>query len=148
MKIYLGSDHAGKKLRKTILEHLKAKSIEVVDCGTEEEVANYATEGIKVAENVMTDKGSFGIIVCGTGIGISIAANKVRGIRAAAINNVEIAKVARHHNNLNILALGERVISPELALEIIDAFLEEGYEGGRHNNRINSINDYEESCSC
>lgn len=149
MKIFIGSDHAGKKLRKIIIEHLKKRNdIELIDCGTDREVANYATEGIKVAENVAMKCGSFGIVVCGTGIGITIAANKVKGIRAANVSTVEMAQLSRQHNDSNVLGLGERFIQKEVALEIVDVFLNTEFENGRHLNRVDTIFDYEDSCNC
>ncbi|MGL4588673.1 MAG: ribose 5-phosphate isomerase B [Mycoplasmatales bacterium] len=147
MKIAVGSDHAGCALRKEIANHLAQKGYEVKDLGTNKDVANYAVEGIKVAENVSMGNADLGIVVCGTGIGISIAANKVKGVRCALVDTVELAKLAREHNNANILALGARVIEKESALAITDAFLETAFEAGRHLDRVDTISDYEESCT-
>ncbi len=146
MKLVIGSDHAGKDLREEVVSYLEQKGYEVQDCGTFRETANYAVEGIKVAENISMGKGDFGIIICGTGIGISIAANKVRGIRAALCNEVEFAKLSREHNNANVLSMGARFIDAEKAFEIVDTFLTTEFEGGRHLDRIDTIADYEESC--
>ncbi len=146
MKLIVGSDHAAIDMRNDVVEYLKAKNYDVEDLGTFREKANYAVEGIKVAENISMGKADFGIILCGTGIGISIAANKVRKVRAALCHNVEYAKLSREHNNANILALGARFTETEEALKIIDAFLETEFEGGRHLDRIDTISDYEESC--
>lgn len=146
MKLVIGSDHAGKDLRAEVVSYLEQKGYEVQDCGTFRETANYAVEGIKVAENISMGKGDFGIIICGTGIGISIAANKVRGIRAALCNEVEFAKLSREHNNANVLSMGARFIDTEKAFEIVDTFLTTEFEGGRHLDRIDTIADYEESC--
>ncbi len=146
MKLVIGSDHAGKELRAEVVNYLEQKGYEVQDCGTFRETANYAVEGIKVAENISMGKGDFGIIICGTGIGISIAANKVRGIRAALCNEVEFAKLSREHNNANILSMGARFIDTQKAYEIVDTFLTTKFEGGRHLDRIDTIADYEESC--
>lgn len=146
MKLVIGSDHAGKDLREEVVSYLEQKGYEVQDCGTFRETANYAVEGIKVAENISMGKGDFGIIICGTGIGISIAANKVRGIRAALCNEVEFAKLSREHNNANVLSMGARFIDTEKAFEIVDTFLATEFEGGRHLDRIDTIADYEESC--
>ncbi len=146
MKLVIGSDHAGKELRAEVVNYLQQKGHEVQDCGTFREKANYAVEGIKVAENISMGKGEFGIIICGTGIGISIAANKVRGIRAALCNEVEFAKLSREHNDANILSMGARFIDSEKAFAIVDTFLTTSFEGGRHLDRIDTITDYEESC--
>ncbi len=147
MKLIIGSDHAGTELREEVVEYLKEKNYEVEDIGTFREKANYAVEGIKVAENVSMGKAEQGIIICGTGIGISIAANKVKKIRAALCNNVEFAKLAREHNDANILSMGARFISKEEAFEIVDTFLTTDFEGGRHLDRVDTISDYEESCA-
>lgn len=146
MKLVIGSDHTGIDLRTKVVNHLQELGHEVTDCGTFREKANYAVEGIKVAENISMGQGDLGIIICGTGIGISIAANKVRGIRAALCNEVEFAKLAREHNNANIVAIGARFTEEEKAIEIIDTFLNTEFEGGRHLDRIDTIADYEDSC--
>lgn len=146
MKIAIASDHAGLELRPAIIKHLEAQGHEVLDLGTHKEKGNYALEGIKVGETVSLGNAECGIIICGTGIGISIAANKVRGIRAAICNEVSLAKITREHNNSNVLAIGARLVSEQEALEIVDAFLTTDFEGGRHLDRIDVISDYEESC--
>lgn len=146
MKLVIGSDHAGTELRAKVVKNLETQGHEVIDCGTFREKANYAVEGIKVAENISMGKGDFGIIICGTGIGISIAANKVRGIRAALCNEVEFAKLSREHNNANIVSMGARFIDESKAMDIVDTFLSTEFEGGRHLDRIDTITDYEESC--
>lgn len=146
MKIAIASDHAGLELRPAVIKHLEENGIEVLDLGTHKEKGNYALEGIKVGETVSLGNADYGIIICGTGIGISIAANKVRGIRAAVCNDESIAKITREHNNSNVLALGARLVSIEDALKIVDTFLSTEFEGGRHLDRIDTISDYEESC--
>ncbi len=146
MKLIIGSDHAGKEMREVMFNHLKEQGYDVEDLGSFRDKANYAVEGIKVAENISMGKADFGIILCGTGIGISIAANKVRKVRAALCNSVEYAELAREHNNANVLALGARFLSEDEAKAIIDAFLTTEFEGGRHLDRIDTISDYEESC--
>ncbi len=146
MKIAIASDHAALELRPAVVEYLKDLGHEVIDLGTHKEKGNYALEGIKVGETVSLGQADYGIIICGTGIGISIAANKVRGIRAAVCNDVSLAKITREHNNTNVLALGARLISEEDAFAIIKTFLETEFEGGRHLDRIDVISDYEESC--
>lgn len=146
MKIAIASDHAALELRPAVVKYLEEKGHEVLDLGTHKEKGNYALEGIKVGETVSLGNAERGIIICGTGIGISIAANKVRGIRAALCNEVEFAKLAREHNNANVLAMGARFIDQETAFAIVDTFLETEFEGGRHLDRIDVISDYEESC--
>ncbi len=146
MRVAVGSDHAGIELRGKIVEHLKSKNYDVSDCGTFKETANYAVEGIKVAETIAVGQADFGVIICGSGIGISIAANKVRGIRAAIGYNKEVAALAKMHNDANILSIGARFVSIEEALEILDAYLDAEFEAGRHEDRIHTISDYEESC--
>ncbi|MFV0288520.1 MAG: ribose 5-phosphate isomerase B [Mycoplasmatales bacterium] len=148
MKIIIGSDHAGKEQRLKLIEFLKEKNYEIEDCGTHKEEANYVTEGIKVAENIAMGNGDLGIIICGTGIGISIAANKVNGIRCAVLANEEMAKYAKMHNDANVIALGGRTIDYETNVKIIEQFLAVKFEGGRHKSRILSIQDYEKSCIC
>lgn len=148
MKIIIGSDHAAIELRSEVKKHLEAKGHEVEDCGTFKEKANYATEGIKVAENIAQENGDLGIVMCGSGIGISMAANKVRKVRCALLANKEMAPLAKQHNNANVIALGARINSVEDNLEIIDEFLKAEFEGGRHEARILSLEDYEEGCLC
>lgn len=146
MKIVLGSDHAGKELRLELVNYLTEIGHEITDCGTHQATANYANEGIRVAENVSQGNHEIGIVICGSGIGISIAANKVRGIRCAMGYNKEVAGLARVHNNANILALGARFVTVDEAKEIVNAYLDAEFEGGRHEDRIHTISDYEESC--
>ncbi|MEG0004957.1 MAG: ribose 5-phosphate isomerase B [Clostridium sp.] len=144
MKIALGSDHGGFNLKKLIIEHLESKGIEFEDLGCHSlESCDYPVYGYKVAKAVANKEFDFGILVCGTGIGISIAANKVPGIRAAHCTDSFTARATRQHNNSNILALGERITGPSIALDIVDAFLETSFEGGRHEKRVNMIDDIE-----
>ncbi|MEF9934894.1 MAG: ribose 5-phosphate isomerase B [Clostridium sp.] len=144
MKIALGSDHGGFNLKKLIIEHLESKGIEYEDLGCHSlESCDYPVYGHKVAKAVANKEFDFGILVCGTGIGISIAANKVPGIRAAHCTDSFTARATRQHNNSNILALGERITGPSIALDIVDAFLETSFEGGRHEKRVNMIDDIE-----
>lgn len=143
MKIVLAADHGGFELKEIIKEYL-AKDHEIVDLGTyNEESVNYPDYGIKAGEAVASKQADRGIIFCGTGIGISIAANKVQGIRAALCQNVQYAKLSREHNNANILALGGRFLNPAEAKEIVDAWLTTKFAGGRHQTRINIITEYE-----
>ena len=141
MKIAVGSDHGGIHLKNHIREYLTAKGIEVLDCGTyTEESTDYPDYAAKVCQAINTGEVERGILVCGTGIGISITANKVKGIRAALCHDVFSAKATREHNDANILAMGARVIGPGLALEIVKAFLETEFSGDeRHIRRIAMI---------
>ncbi|MDY4518426.1 MAG: ribose 5-phosphate isomerase B [Candidatus Spyradocola sp.] len=140
MMIALGSDHAAYKLKLAIAEHLKEKGIEFEDLGCYgTESVNYPEYGQKVAEAVAAGKYEYGIVVCGTGIGISLAANKVPGIRCAVCSDTYSAKYTRLHNDANMLAMGERVVGQGLAMEIVDTFLSTGFEGGRHAKRVDMI---------
>ncbi|MCD3350908.1 ribose 5-phosphate isomerase B [Clostridium botulinum D/C] len=144
MKIAIGSDHGGVNLKKDVIKHLQDKGIEVKDFGTyTEESCDYPEYGQKVAEEVVAKNYDFGIVICGTGIGISISANKVPGARAALCHDTFSAHATREHNNANILALGARVTGPGLALDIVDAFLGAKFEGGRHERRIDKITEIE-----
>lgn len=144
MKIALGSDHAGLSLKIIIMKHLEEKGIEIKDFGTyTQDSCDYPDYAYKVATEVAEKNFDFGILVCGTGIGISIAANKVKGIRAANCADTFSAHACREHNNANIIALGERIVGPGLAIDIVDTFLKASFEGGRHEKRINKITDME-----
>ncbi|MHB8231407.1 MAG: ribose 5-phosphate isomerase B [bacterium] len=144
--IFLGSDHAGFELKESIKKHLNEKGIEYLDAGTDSlKSVDYPDYALKVAEKVKinNDKNSFGILVCGTGIGMSIAANKVAGIRAALIHDEYTAELAKAHNNANIVTLGGRTTTPTEAARYIDKFMSSKYEDGRHENRIAKINSIE-----
>lgn len=144
MRIAIGSDHGGFRLKGEVIEHLKLKGIEIKDFGTlTESSCDYADYAIQVAEAVVTKQFDFGILICGTGIGISITANKVPGIRAAVCADTFSAHATRQHNDANILAMGERVVGTGLALDIVDTFLSAEFEGGRHVARIGKIADIE-----
>lgn len=144
MKIAIGSDHGGLRLKKEIIKHLEKKNIEVKDYGTyTEDSCDYPDFAEKVGEAVVAKEHDYGILVCGTGIGISISANKIPGVRAALCSDTFSAHATREHNNANILALGERVVGTGLALDIVDAFLGSTFEGGRHENRVNKIMEIE-----
>ncbi len=148
-KIFIGNDHAGKDLKDFLINFLKEnyKEIEVINLGTDSyESCDYPDYAKKVSLNVLKDEDSIGILICGTGIGMSIAANKIRGIRAALCYNSTAAKLARQHNNANILCLGQRIIGFELAKDIVDTFIKTEFEGNRHLNRIIKINQIEEEC--
>lgn len=144
MKIALGSDHAGLELKKEIIKHLEGKHIECKDFGTyTEESCDYPDYAKEVANQVADKNYDLGILVCGTGIGISIAANKVQGIRAALCSDTFSAHSCREHNNANILALGARVVGAGLALDIVDTFISSEFQAGRHQKRIDKISDIE-----
>lgn len=139
MKVALGADHGGFELKEAIKKHLTEKGYEIIDFGTDStESVDYAYFGEKVGEYVVKEN-ILGILCCGTGIGISLAANKVNGVRAACCSDYFSAKMTRAHNNANILALGGRVVGAGLALEIVDVFLNTEFEGGRHQRRIDQI---------
>lgn len=145
MKIALGNDHAGLPLKKEIMKHLSEKGIELKDFGTyTEDSCDYADFALKVAEAVVAKEFDFGILICGTGIGISISANKVAGIRAALCSDTFSAHACREHNDANILALGQRVIGVGLALDIVDIFIKSEFLAGRHQRRINKITQIEQ----
>lgn len=143
--IALGSDHAGFHLKEEIKNHLDKRGIEYKDFGSySAERANYAEHAEQVANAVVNGECERGILICGTGIGISIAANKVNGIRAAACSDYYSAIMSRRHNDSNILALGARVVGLGLATTIIDGWLDEEFEGDRHRERIEYISEIEE----
>ena len=140
MKIALGADHGGYCLKTAIINYLIEKGIEYTDFGCfSEESVDYAVYAKKVADAVSCGEYDKGILCCGTGIGISIAANKVKGIRAAVVTNEFCAEMTRRHNDANILAMGGRVITPEQAVKFTDIFLNTEFEGGRHERRIAQI---------
>ena len=140
MKIAIGCDHVGFELKGKVIEHLKEKGIEVVDFGTNStERTDYPIYGKAVGEAVASGECDKGILICGTGVGISLAANKVKGIRAALCTDAYMAKYTRLHNDANVLCLGGRVIGPGVAEEIVDIFLNTEFEGGRHQRRVDLI---------
>ena len=141
MKIAVGSDHGGFALKEAVKKHLEAKGIEVEDFGCySTESVDYAVYGAKVAHCVADGKADYGVLVCSTGIGISIAANKVKGIRCCACSDCYSAKMSRAHNDANMLALGARVVGTELGRMIAQTFLTSEFEGGRHQRRIDLLN--------
>lgn len=140
MKIALGCDHGGLNLKNEIATFLKSEGIEIKDFGTYTEAScDYADITLPVAEAVVNKEYDFGILICGTGIGISIAANKVPGVRAALCSDTFSAHATREHNDANILAMGERVVGRGLALDIVKAFVNAKFEGERHQVRIDKI---------
>lgn len=140
MNIAIGCDHVGIILKPTIADHLTARGITVIDKGTFEKTrTDYPVYGKAVAEAVVSGEVDLGILICGSGIGISIAANKVDGIRAVVCSEPYSAKLSRQHNNTNILAFGSRVIGAELAKMIVDQWLDATFEGERHQKRVDMI---------
>lgn len=143
MKIVIGSDHGGFRLKNIVVNHLISKGFDVTDLGCKsEESVDYPKYGFLVGEAVVKGEFDYGIVICGTGIGISIAANKVDGVRCALVNDVFSAKLTRLHNDSNVLALGGRIIGDELAIAIVDEWLTTEFEGGRHQRRIELVNQY------
>jgi len=140
MVILLGSDHGGYKLKEEIKSFLTHSGFEVVDIGTNStESVDYPDFAHKLAEMLIKKEGDIGILVCGSGLGMSMAANRHRGIRAAVCTNEYMALVARKHNDANVLCLGERVLGVEIAKSIVDVFIRTGFEGGRHERRVEKI---------
>ena len=140
MKIAVASDHGGFALKEKVKEHLMQRGFEVEDLGTHsEDSVDYPAYGKACGEAVASGKADLGVVVCGTGIGISIAANKVKGIRCGLCTSVEIAHLTKQHNNANILALGGRTTEPDLALKIVDECLDTEFEGGRHQRRVEML---------
>ncbi len=146
MKIAIGSDHAGFPLKEAIRKHLDEKGIEYTDCGVYEAVSSdYPVQAKLTCEKIVSGECDRGILCCGTGIGISMAANKIKGIRAACCSDYFGAKYTRLHNDANVLCLGARVIGEGSALELVDVFLNTEFEGGRHQRRVNMISELENS---
>lgn len=144
MKIAIGSDHVGIELKPIIIDYLKELGHEVEDFGAySSERTDYPIYGKKVAEEVVSGNFDCGILICGTGVGISIAANKIKGIRAVVCSEPYSAKLSKEHNNTNILAFGSRVVGPELAKMIVKEWLDAKFEGGRHENRVKMISQIE-----
>jgi len=143
MRIIIASDHAGYKLKKFLIEFLDKKYF-VEDLGTDsEESVDYPDFGFSASEKVAQGEFGRGILICGTGIGMSIVANKVKGIRAALCNSVKIAKLSRQHNDANILVLPGRFMNKDLAIEIVNTWLNTEFNDGRHKRRIDKIEAYE-----
>ena len=144
MKLAIGADHGGYSLKEILKKHLVAAGHEVLDLGTHDtDSCNYPDYAAKVAYAVADKEADLGILVCGTGIGMSIAANKVKGIRAAAVSDCFTAQATREHNNSNIICLGERIVGPGLAMRIVDTWLEASFQGGRHQTRVDLIAELE-----
>lgn len=142
--IAIGSDHAGFRLKQEIIKHLNERNIEVMDLGCNGESCDYPEIAKKVCTSVRENKAEKGILCCGTGIGMSIAANKMNGIRAAVCSEHFSVKYTRLHNNTNVLCLGERTTGAGLACELVDIFVDTEFEGGRHQRRVDMITKIEE----
>lgn len=140
LKIAIGSDHGGFELKEKIVKHLNAKGFEVKDFGTfSTDSCDYPKIGKEVASNINSKVADRGILVCGSGIGMSIAANRFKGVRAALCWDLKTAELSRQHNDANILCLGERVIDNDLAIQIVDIWLKTEFEGGRHQKRVDML---------
>lgn len=144
MKVAIGNDHAATDLKLHIMEYVKELGHEVVNFGTDTyESCNYPDFGEKVGRAVASGEVDCGILICGTGVGISIAANKVRGVRAGVCSDTATARLIKEHNNANILAFGARIVGEELARDIVKAYLEAEFLGGRHQERIDMFAEIE-----
>ncbi len=145
MKVFIGSDHAGFAVKGFVKELLEKRGYEVEDLGTySSERVDYPDYAAKVARAVAENPGTWGVLICGTGIGMSIAANKIKGIRAAEVHDYYTAQMARAHNDANVLCFGERVVGPGVIESIIDAWCSTEFEGGRHVGRVAKIMALEE----
>lgn len=141
MKIAIGCDHAALRLKDAVRDHLRELGYEVTDFGiyADGEKCDYPEMAAKVARSIRAGENERGILICGTGVGMAVAANKVRGIRACCCSDVFSARMCRMHNDANILTFGERVVGQGLALELVDAYLTAEFEGGRHARRVDLI---------
>lgn len=140
MKISIGCDHGGFALKEQVAEHLKQLGHEVVDCGTySTDSCDYPDFGAKAARMVADGQCERGVVICTTGIGISISANKVKGIRCALCMNTDMAMMTRKHNDANMIAMGAKYVAPQLAFEMVDIFLSTDFEGGRHQTRVDKL---------
>ena len=144
MKIAMGNDHSAVEMKEAIKAYVEQKGYEVIDFGTNSsESCDYPVYGEKVGRAVASGEADYGIAICGTGVGISLAANKVKGIRACVCSEPYTAKLSRVHNNSNVLAFGARVVGSELAKMITEAWLDAEFEGGRHERRVNMLMEIE-----
>jgi len=143
--IAIGCDHGGFALKKVIMEYLETKGCDYKDFGTHsEQSVDYPDIAVPVCESVVSGECRYGILICGTGIGMNMCANKFKGIRAAQCSDTFSAKMTRQHNNANVLTLGGRVVGPELAKEIVNEFLTNSFIGDRHQNRIDKMMNIED----
>ena len=144
MKIVMGNDHSAVEMKKEIKAYVEGKGFQVIDFGTDStESCDYPIYGEKVGRAVVSGEADLGIAICGTGVGISMAANKVKGIRACVCSEPCTARLSRMHNNSNLLAFGARIIGVEMATMITDAWLDAEYEGGRHQRRVDQLTEIE-----
>lgn len=142
--IVIGSDHGGLILKTALKSYLGRRQFQVIDAGTDNDSSvDYPLFGLKVAEMVASGEAELGILICGTGIGMSIAANKVPGIRAALVTDAFMARMSKEHNNANILVLGGRVLDEQKACDLVGEWLDATFEGGRHQNRLSLISEIE-----
>ncbi len=140
MRIAAGSDHAGYALKQQLADHLRALGHEVLDLGAHStDRVDYPDYGAAVGRAVVAGEADLGLCVCGSGIGISIAANKVPGVRAAVVHDATSGRLARQHNDANVVCIGERLTGPEVARDALEAFLAAGFEGGRHADRVRKL---------
>lgn len=140
MKIAIGNDHAAPKMKMELMEYLTSLGHEMINVGTDtEDSVDYSDYGIKVAHLVADGDADCGVLICGTGIGISLAANKVKGIRAAVVSEPVSARLTKEHNNANIIAFGARIVGIEMAKSILDAYLNAEFMGGKHQRRIDKL---------
>lgn len=145
MKIAIGSDHGGFEDKEIVKKHLEEKGYEVIDCGTfSKESCNYPTYALNTAEKVKNKEADKGILICNSGEGVAISANKVKGIRCGIGYNNDVAHLVVKHNNCNMIAFGAHFFSVEQIMEMVDIFLSSKFEGGRHEIRVNIISDYED----
>lgn len=146
MKIAMGNDHAAVEMKQEIQKYLEEKGYEIINFGTDShESCNYPEYGQAVGEAVVKGEADCGILICGTGVGISIAANKVQGVRAAVCSEPTTARLVREHNNANIIAFGARIVGMEMAKSIVDAYLGAEFLGGRHQKRVDMIHEIEKN---
>ncbi len=146
--IIIGSDHGGLVLKTALNSYLNRRGFQVSDAGTDSDASvDYPDFGQKVAETVISGEAELGILICGTGIGMSIAANKIPGIRAALVTDVFMARMAKEHNNANVLVLGGRVLDEQKACDLVGAWLDATFEGGRHQSRLDKITALEKKYS-
>ena len=141
----IGSDHAGAPLRQAVMQWFKEQGLPFIDCGTDQSPSDYPVIAEKVCGMIRRGEATAGILLCGTGIGMSMAANKMKGIRAAVCSEAYSAKYARLHNDANVLCMGARVVGEGLACEILRAFVEAEYEGGRHQRRVDMVMQLEQN---
>ena len=142
MRWYVGGDHGAVELRRVLVEHLRARGDEViVDVGplASTDSVDYPDVAVAVCRELLADPGALGLLVCGTGQGVAMAANRIKGIRAAIVSDTFSARQAREHNDANVLCMGGRVIGPGLAIDLLEAFARASFEGGRHERRVNKI---------